>query len=200
MMKTILLILAFTFGLVGCAETGVEDPATPAIEQPTDEPEPTDEATDEPAEPTDEPEPTEEGPTLFQPGDPITVTEGDEPWAEITISKVKERTKYEGEYSDDKPAKGNVFIELFVTYEALVDGVDYNPFDWQVFADGRAVDDYAFVLNGPEAMLESGTLPKGRIADGYIIYEVPAEGQVLFSYGNTFGDEAPVFEVELRKS
>jgi len=38
----------------------------------------------------------------------------------------------------------------------------------------------------------------GRIAEGWLVYEVPAEGEVLMSYGGNFGD-APVFEVVLRE-
>ena len=38
----------------------------------------------------------------------------------------------------------------------------YNPFDWQVFVDGQAVDNYAFAINGPKPDLGSGTLPAGR--------------------------------------
>jgi hypothetical protein len=76
--------------------------------------------------------------------------------------------------------------------------VDYNPYDWQVFADGEAVDNSAFVMNGPKPDLSSGSLPKGRVAKGYVVYEVPAKGQVLMSYGGTFSSEAPVFEVVIR--
>jgi hypothetical protein len=80
-----------------------------------------------------------------------------------------------------------------------VNGVDYNPFDFQIFVDGQAVDSWAFVINGPEPALSSGTLPEGRSAEGWLVYEVPAAGEVLLSYsGNMFLDEAPVFEVVLR--
>jgi hypothetical protein len=41
--------------------------------------------------------------------------------------------------------------------------------------------------------------PKGRKASGWLVYEVPAKGQILLSYkGNMFSDAAPVFEVVLR--
>ena len=49
------------------------------------------------------------------------------------------------------------------------------------------------------ATLSSGTLPKGRKPSGWLVYEVPAKGQILLSYkGNMFSDAAPVFEVVLR--
>jgi hypothetical protein len=145
--------------------------------------------------PTPTPEPT---PSLYKPGDVIEVTSNGDPWANITISKVHQVRKYDGAYNfDDVPTKGNVYLETFVAYEALDDGVNYGSFDWQVFADGTAVDSYTFVSNGPEPTLGSGSLPKGRKASGYIVYEVPATGKILMSYGGTYG-EAPVFEVVLR--
>ncbi len=149
--------------------------------------------------PTPEPtaEPTPEGPTLFQPGDVIEITQDAEQWATVTISKVREVKKYDGEFGDDTPAKGNVYLEAVITYTAVADGVDYGPFDWQVFVDGQAVENFTFVSEGPTPELGSGTLPKGRKASGYVVYEVPTNGQVLLSYGGSFGD-APVFEVEVR--
>jgi hypothetical protein len=147
--------------------------------------------------PETEPEPDE--PTRFAAGEVITVTSDDEDWAEVTVTKVREVKKYDGEYNlDDRPAKGNIYIEAFLTYTALDNGVDYNPFDWQVFADGVAADDFTYVSYGPKPELASGTLPKGRQASGWVVYEVPTSGEVLLSYGGTFSNEAPVFEVVLR--
>jgi hypothetical protein len=135
----------------------------------------------------------------YKPGDAIDVTTNGEPWATITVSKVSTKKKYDGPYNfDDTPARGNVYIQVFVTYVAKADGVDYNPYDWQIFADGTAVDGSAFVSNGPTPDLRSGSLPKGRKAAGWLVFEVPARGRVLMSYGNTFGDEPPVFEIVLR--
>lgn len=150
--------------------------------------------------PTPSPTDISDEPKRFQPGDPIDVTSNDEPWATITISGVKQVKKYDGEYLDDKPAKGNIYIQLKVTYLALTDGVDYNPFDWQVFVAGEAVDDFTYVSEGPTPELGSGTLPEGRKASGWLVYEVPIKGEVLLSYGGSFSNEAPVFEVVLRKS
>lgn len=126
-------------------------------------------------------------------------TNGD-PWAEITVSKVKVVRKYDGPYNlDDVPAKGNVYIQAFVTYHALDNGVDYNPFDWQVFVAGEAADNTSYVSNGPKPELASGTLPKGRKASGWVVYEVAAKGEVRMSYGGgSFSNEAPVFEVVIR--
>ena len=86
-----------------------------------------------------------------------------------------------------------------MTYHALADGATYNPFDWQVFCNDEAVDDYTFVSDGPEPTLNSGTLPKGRKAKGWLVYEVPAKGRCVLSYGaNSFIDQGAVFEVLIR--
>lgn len=154
-------------------------------------------ATDEPlaGEPTDTPAPATETST-YLPGQPVTLTNNGADWATIVVSNVAAKTGY-GSY--DRPAKGNVYVQALITYTALQDGVDYNPFDWQVFVDGTAVENYGFVVDGPKPTLSSGTLPKGRKASGYVVYEVPAKGEVLLSYqGNMFSNDAPVFEVKLR--
>jgi hypothetical protein len=135
---------------------------------------------------------------LYAVGDPIEVT-GDFIASDIrvTVSEVKQAKKY-GDFS--KPAKGNVYLAVKYDYEALEDGATYNPFDWQVFVDDTAVDNFAFVTDGPKPELNSGTLPKGRKASGWVVYEVPAKGKVVLSYGaNMFGGDAPTFEVVARK-
>jgi hypothetical protein len=152
--------------------------------------------------PADTPEPTIEEPstTVYRAGDVINVTTNGDPWADITISRVKVVRKYDGPYNlDDVPAKGNVYIQAFVTYVAKTNGVDYNPYDWQVFVAGEAADNTAFVSNGPKPELSSGTLPTGRKASGWVVYEVPAKGEVRMSYGaSSFSNDAPVFEVIIR--
>ena len=203
-MRKLALILGVValFTISACSSAGV---ATNPVEEPNptiveEEPAPETEtpANEEPVaeEPTDSPEPTL---TTFKAGEKITITNDDEPWADVVISRVKQVKRYNGEFGDDKPAKGNIYIQAFVTYNALTDGVDYNPFDWQVFVNDEAVENYASVLNGPKPDLNSGTLPKGRKASGYVVYEVPVRGRVIMSYGgNAFSNEAPIFEVVLR--
>lgn len=159
----------------------------PVEPDPTSTPEPT-------------PEPTPAGPAQFVPGDVIEVTQRDQPWASIIVSDVKTARRFEGGYFDDVPAKGNVYLSARITYEAITDGVDYNPFDWQVFVDDVAIQNYTFVSNGPTPPLSSGTLPKGRKATGFVVFELPAKGRVLLSYGaNMFSNDPPVFEVVLRE-
>jgi hypothetical protein len=152
-----------------------------------------------PTEVSPTPEPSPSAPPLFKPGEPAIVTRGGEDYLEITVSKVAEKKKYGSGYSVDTPAKGNVYIQAYVTYRALADGATYNPFDWQVFCNETAVDRFTFLLSGPEPVLGSGTLPKGRKAAGWLVYEVPAKGRCVLSYGaNMFLGEGAVFEVLLR--
>lgn len=136
-------------------------------------------------------------PGRFEPGATITLTKDSAPWATVVISKVKVVPTYKGTYNSDTPAAGNVYIQAFVTYTALIDGVTYASFDWQVFADAVAVDNFTFTINGPKPTLGTGSLPKGRKAEGWVVYEVPKAGTVLMSYGGRFGS-APTFEVVLR--
>jgi hypothetical protein len=143
------------------------------------------------------PEPT--GPTRYSPGQTVTVTENGADWSTIVVSQVKQVMRYSGAYYSDVPKAGNIFIQAYVTYTALADGVDYNRFDWQVFVGGTAVDDLTTVLYGPTPELHSGSLPKGRKAVGWVVYEVPKTGTVLLSYGSTFSNKPPLFEVVLRR-
>ena len=163
-------------------------------------------ATDTPAAaqaPTPVVTPAPTGPATYAIGDTITVTSNGAPWATIAISGVKVAASYKGTgayaYTDKPQTAGDVFVSAKVTYTALTNGVDYNPFDWQVFCDGVAVQNYTAVLSGPKPELASGTLPNGRSASGYVVYEVPAKGEVRMSYGgNTFSNSGPVFEVIVR--
>lgn len=147
--------------------------------------------------------PAPAGPVTYQIGDTITVTNDGADWAKITVSDVGVASSYTGTgdypYTDKPQTAGDVFISANVTYLALTNGVDYNPFDWQVFCVGVAVENFTIVLSGPKPELHSGTLPNGRSASGYVVYEVPATGEVRMSYGaNTFSNSGPVFEVIIR--
>lgn len=99
----------------------------------------------------------------------------------ITATDVATAKSYDDGYFSDTPSvPGNIFLAVNLTYTALADGFSYNPFDWQVFVDGVAVSGTAFVLNGPEPDLGSGSLPKGRKAAGWIVYEVAPRGKCSF--------------------
>lgn len=154
--------------------------------------------------------PAATGPATYQVGDVISVAGADledlgfntttdtRPWAKITVTEAKVVASY-GKSSYDAPkTAGDVFLQVKVTYEALHDGVGYNPLDFTLYVDGTAVDRFAaqaHVLDGP-TQLSSGTLPSGRKATGYIVYEVPPKGEVRMAYGYP-GD---VFEIIIRTS
>jgi len=137
------------------------------------------------------------GVKTFKIGQPIDVT-GDfiSSDVRVTVNQVKQAAKY-GPYS--KPAKGNEYLAVKYTYEGLENGATYNPLDWQVFVNDTAVGNFTFVSDGPKPELNSGTLPKGRKASGWVVYEVPKTGKVVLSYGaNMLGGDAPTFEVVAR--
>jgi hypothetical protein len=185
-------------GCSGSAASLASPAATPAATQEAPDADMTEAPSDEELL-TPEPEQADSGPKQYKAGDLIEVTSNDDPWANITVTKAATKKKYGSGYFVDKPAKGNVFIQALVTYKALANGVDYNPFDWQVFVGGEAVDNFTAVSGGPEPQLNSGTLPKGRTAKGWVVYEVPAKGKVVMSYGdNMFSDSGPIFEVVIR--
>jgi hypothetical protein len=146
------------------------------------------------------PPPVDVGTYTAQLGEAVTITSDGDNWASVTVSKVSTHSCYGcSSFLPDKPKKGYVYLQAWVTYKALANNVDYNPFDWSVFVNDVAADDYTFVSNGPDPALSSGTLPKGRSAKGWLVYEVPKTGRVVLSYGsNRFSDQPPVFEVVLR--
>ena len=79
------------------------------------------------------------------------------------------------------------------------DGASYNQFDWDIFVDDTAVDNFGYASSGPKPELHSGEFSKGRTAKGWLLYEVPVKGRVVLSYkGGGFSNDAPVFEVVLR--
>jgi hypothetical protein len=197
------LILAAALALGGCSAqaVGTVQPANPATPTSADR-SVAPAATEAPATPTPAPTavPTPKGPVTYQVGDAVTVTQNGSDWAKVTISDAAVVSSYKGSYGADKPkVAGNVFIQAKVTYESLTDGVDYNPFDWQVFCAGEAVENFSFVMYGPEPALHSGTLPNGRKASGFVVYEVAPKGEVRMSYkGNMFSNDGPLFEVIIR--
>jgi len=190
----------------GCSEAGAAavNTASPSPAAATAPPAASQEATEPseaaaPSEPSEEPTAAPGGTKTFAVGQPIDVT-GDfiSSDVRVTVAQVKQAKSY-GDYS--KPATGNVYLAVKYAYEGLEDGAAYNPFDWQVFVDGTAVNNLTFVMDGPKPELQSGTLPKGRKAEGWVVYEVPTKGEVILSYGsNLFGGDAPTFEVIARKS
>jgi hypothetical protein len=156
---------------------------------------PTEEVTLEPT-----PSPTPAGPATDSTGDTVTVTQNGEDWATITVTEVKQAASCKSSYGYvEKPqVTGNVFISAKERTWLSSTVSTTTRFDWDVFCDGVAVNNFSLVIYGPKPALSSGTLPTGRTATGYMVYEVPKAGEVRMSNkGNIFND-APVFEVIIR--
>ena len=196
----LVLVIGAALFAAACGGSGT------ATVTPTDAPAATDDGAN--AQPTDgpaaslaaEPSTPAEAPKRFAVGDVIVVSKDDVDWAEITVTEASTVPEYEGEFANDTPAGGNVYLQVFVHYKALTDGVAYNPLDWSLFVDNVAIDDFTFVVNGPDPTLGSGDLPNGREAEGWMVHEIPATGEAVQSWsGITFFDDPPVFEVVVRE-
>ena len=201
-MTRAVLVLVIGVALFAAACGG----SSTATVTPIDAPAATDDGAN--AQPTDgpaassagEPSTPAEAPKRFAVGDVIVVSKDDVDWAEITVTEASTVPEYEGEFANDTPADGNVYLQVFVHYKALTDGVAYNPLDWSLFVDNVAIDDFTFVVNGPDPTLGSGDLPNGREAEGWMVHEIPATGEAVLSWsGITFFDDPPVFEVVVRE-
>jgi hypothetical protein len=210
--RTAIVIALVSLILGACAGAGTDatSRSVPSLAADSPTPVPTTAATPEPTlaatpEPTPlaTPVPTPEDAT-FAVGEVITITQDGAAWADFTVLEANQAAEFvdpDGFYNDTPSTAGYVYLTALVRYEAIANGVDYNPFDFQVFVDDQAVDGYAFAIHGPQPDLGSGTLPSGRVAEGWLLYEVPPTGRVILSYsGNMFLDEEPIFEVVLRDS
>jgi hypothetical protein len=142
--------------------------------------------------------PSPTGPPTYQIGETVPVVR--DGWGlKITISDVTTAKSYKGSYLTEVPeVAGDVFIAAKVTYEATTDGADYSSADWDAYCAGVAVDGQSFVAFGPKPDLASGSLISGRKAVGYVVYEVPATGEVRMSYKAVIFDDTPTFEVIIR--
>ena len=137
------------------------------------------------------------GPTTHQVGDTVTVTRNGADWAKITVSDVSSAASYPGGLPDKPRTAGNVFIAARVPYEALSLGVDYGRYDWKALCGGIAVDYYS-ALHGPSPSLDSGHLPNGQKATGFVVFEVAPQGEVRLSYTAGSLSSTPMFEVVIR--
>jgi hypothetical protein len=146
--------------------------------------------------PTDEP--VVEGPSTTAIGETVSITCDGDPCLEIKVAKVAFATRYKDPdgYYDDKPDKGLIYMAVYVTYKATGPNASYNPFDWAIYVNDVAGQDYAYVTNGPKPELNSGELPEGKSAAGWIVYQVPPTGRITIAYQP--GQSGAVFEVVVR--
>ncbi len=87
-------------------------------------------------------------------------------------------------------------MAVYVTYAATGPNADYNPFDWAIYVNDVAGETSTYTSHGPTPQLQSGQLPQGKTAVGWIIYEVPKTGRIVINYQP---GRNSIFEVELRK-
>jgi hypothetical protein len=140
------------------------------------------------------------GPLTVALGQTVPIECGGDPCMDVTVAKVAFATRYrdpEGYYDDTPRTSGYVYMAVYVTYKATGPNADYNEFDWAIYIDDVAGQSSTYVSNGPTPELQSGQLPDGKSAVGWIVYEVPAKGRITISYqpGRT-----SIFEVQLRAS
>ncbi len=135
-------------------------------------------------------------PPLAVKGQAMTVNCANDPCLSIMVVKWVVAATYKGSRPafDDKPAKGNVFVAIDVRYTATAAGASFSSTDWAVDIGGQA-SAQAYPINGPKPELTNGQLAEGKKVEGWIVFEVPAQGRVVLSYPAL---QAPEFQVILR--
>jgi hypothetical protein len=192
-----LLVVGALATILGGTEPGVGSPgesnSQAASANPTATARPT-------VRPTPQPtvRPTPAGTSRAAIGQTVPIECGGDPCLDITVTERSEHSSYPGDYYADEPEQpGWVYMQVYVRYVSSKDASSYNQFDWAIYADGRQLDSYGFAINGPKPDLGSGTLPAGRTAEGWLLYEVPPTGEIVLSYEPNY-DGPPIFEVVLR--
>jgi hypothetical protein len=148
------------------------------------------------AQPTDTPD-AASGASIQKLGDVVQILCDGTDCETVQIDKASFVSHYRDPsgFLNDTPARGDVYLQFHVIYRANGPSADYNMFDWAVYVNDTAVDNTAFVLNGPKPELESGQLPDGKSAAGWVVQEVPAHGRVVIAYEPGLTD---IFEVTVR--
>lgn len=180
-------------------------------------PVPTDVSPSSSAEPSVTPGPSgnvEVGPPTvgrIGPGEPAFVYDAEGPLVRITVDRVREVAGY----AAATPSSGNVFIEAFVSYEALRPATNEHringSLDWQMLVGGAqtgvvgpqtgVVQPPLWIQGGPEPALRTCVLclrpPGAEPFSGWLVAEVPDGGEVVLSFTRALGE--PLFEVTLRE-
>jgi hypothetical protein len=124
----------------------------------------------------------------------LVISEGGEDVLRARIRDVRQDVSLREEPFTVEPPEGRVYLSVLLEYEALADMARYGPTDWQAFVGDRAFGGRTYVGNALEPELAAGgTLPAGRTATGWVIFEVPPRGEVRLLYdGHHRDDAAPV--------
>jgi hypothetical protein len=178
MRRTIIVLacLAAIAAAAGCSSaTDGKDISGRSADSATAAP-PAEKPSDYPTE-TAAPETTKAGPKTFPMGYQATITD-DEVGDTLHITVAQPRTVAGDEFT--KPEKGR-FLAVTVTYEALAEAQDINPYDLIVTtASGERLEP----TFGPDAgtQLDSATLNRGEKAKGAVVFDVPKTGVVGVAY------------------
>jgi hypothetical protein len=98
-------------------------------------------------------------------------------WTDVKISLLDANvyTDYNEYFGPDAGFK---FVSVLVEYEALVDGVSYNPLYWKLVDSESYGYEYYFMGQEP-ALDSSNALMAGRKAKGWLTFQVP-EAETTF--------------------
>lgn len=136
---------------------------------------------------------TETRQTIVAPG-VVSVNDADGPYARVEITEVIERRSIE----DRTAAPGNVYLSFYSRHESLRDGPGlWTPsLDWMVAAHGggEPLPLYLGSAGAPalQPQLRSAPLELGQILEGWVTYELPADGDVSMWFRSLVGQEARV--------
>ncbi len=98
-------------------------------------------------------------------------------WTDVKVSLL-EASVYTDYNEYFGPDEGFKFVSVLVEYEALVDGVSYNPLYWKLVDSESYGYDYYFIGKEP-ALDSSNALMAGRKAKGWLTFQVP-EAETTF--------------------
>lgn len=108
-------------------------------------------------------------------------------WTDMKVSLLEANvyTDYNEYFGPDEGFK---FVSVLVEYEALVDGVSYNPLYWKLVDSESYGYDYYFMGKEP-ALDSSNDLKAGRKAKGWLTFQVPEAETTFYLVLNDFGHD-----------
>jgi hypothetical protein len=117
---------------------------------------------------------------------------------QVTVDEYHFARAYRSQLGAQRPDRGRLYYAFHVSYESVEGSPSFNQFDWQAFAGAEILDTTFVVGDGPGDSLGSGSLPQGRTASGWLLFDGPDEPgiDVTLSYKAGMLDE-PIFEVKV---